>query len=458
MGHQKVAIFWDYENCPVPSGSSGYQVVKNIRNSVQSLGSIKLFKAYLAISEQFQPRSLSVWSELQSSGVSLTDTPHNGRKEVADKMIIVDMLLYAMDNTPPATFVLITGDRDFAYAISVLRLRQYDVVVLSPTHCHSSLTLQATACLDWTRDVLENGGKRPHPFNSPTTLTTLSSTSLDTPLLDRDRFVGEVSLEDYIPLPASPLKASYLAERDLLTARTEPITQPVRRWRRVNSVSSSSSFATCFSNLSQDTGFASSSEESRWSQVEASLSRSKSPTLSSSGIPSNSSPVNQEISICLDEATPVKTSSSPFLHSPTNSPHPLPVSLGHARQALSRTGSPFSTSSAAPGLTEPTSMVSGHSTAEIVVPTRFRALIKILQGYLARDIVRPFRPGVAMEVYIEDKSIYDSLPPDETRTYKFNKYIEMAVNYGIVEVGGSGGDAWISLRPRYHSFSLEEYH
>lgn len=48
-----------------------------------------LFKAYLEVSEQvLSPRSMSLRSELQASGVSLTDCPHNGRKDVADKMIL----------------------------------------------------------------------------------------------------------------------------------------------------------------------------------------------------------------------------------------------------------------------------------------------------------------------------------------------------------------------------------
>ena len=131
--------------------------MKSIRSAIQPFGSIKVFKAYSAISEQPQTRSLSLRSELQASGVSLTDTPHNGRKDVADKMMIVDMLLYAMDNNPPATIVLISGDRDFAYTIGVLRLRQYDVILLSPPNTHPSLTSNATLCLDWNRDVLHSG-------------------------------------------------------------------------------------------------------------------------------------------------------------------------------------------------------------------------------------------------------------------------------------------------------------
>ncbi|KAG5219743.1 NYN domain-containing protein [Salix suchowensis] len=120
-------------------------------------GSVKLFKAYLELSEQaMSPRLLNLRSELQSSGVSLTDCPHNGRKNVADQMIIVDMLTYAIDRPAPATIVLISGDRDFAYAASVLRLRRYSVVVVSlnTRGVHPSLTAQANACLDWNADIM----------------------------------------------------------------------------------------------------------------------------------------------------------------------------------------------------------------------------------------------------------------------------------------------------------------
>lgn len=60
----------------------------NIRSVAQSFGSVKLFKAYLEVSEHVPLSRPILLSELQSSGVSLTDCPHNGRKDVADKMII----------------------------------------------------------------------------------------------------------------------------------------------------------------------------------------------------------------------------------------------------------------------------------------------------------------------------------------------------------------------------------
>jgi hypothetical protein len=76
------------ENCHPSALSPGYDVVNSIRRIGLGYGSIKSFKAYLELSEQYSSKAGTLYSELQSSGVSLTDCPHNGRKDVADKMII----------------------------------------------------------------------------------------------------------------------------------------------------------------------------------------------------------------------------------------------------------------------------------------------------------------------------------------------------------------------------------
>ncbi|KAI1790786.1 NYN domain-containing protein [Ganoderma leucocontextum] len=158
---EHVAIFWDYENCAPPTSTPGYDVVNNIRQVAHEYGSVKLFKAYLELSEQSSSKSIGLRSELQSCGVSLTDCPHNGRKDVADKMMIVDMLTYAIDNPAPATIVLISGDRDFVYAVSVLRLRKYRVVLVAPYCAHASLKSQASAVLNWETDIMGKTTPRP---------------------------------------------------------------------------------------------------------------------------------------------------------------------------------------------------------------------------------------------------------------------------------------------------------
>ena len=65
------------------------------------------------------------------------------------------MLAYAIDNLAPSTIILISGDRDFAYALSTLRLRRYRIVLITLSNAHPSLRVQASLCFDWASDVLE---------------------------------------------------------------------------------------------------------------------------------------------------------------------------------------------------------------------------------------------------------------------------------------------------------------
>ena len=64
------------------------------------------------------------------------------------------MLSYAIDNPAPSTIFLITGDRDFAYALSTLKNRHYRVILVKRPDTHVSLTFQACICFDWFDDVV----------------------------------------------------------------------------------------------------------------------------------------------------------------------------------------------------------------------------------------------------------------------------------------------------------------
>jgi hypothetical protein len=108
---KKVAVFWDYEasnrslfrfriilivdgqNCHPPSNASGYDVVSSIRDQLQSFGDIDSLKAYLQV-QDILPKSMNLRSELQSSGVTLIDCPHNGQKDVVDKMLIGKVIVF----------------------------------------------------------------------------------------------------------------------------------------------------------------------------------------------------------------------------------------------------------------------------------------------------------------------------------------------------------------------------
>lgn len=64
------------------------------------------------------------------------------------------MLTFAMDNPSyknSSTIIILSGDRDYAYTLSILRLRMFRVVVVAPTlpGAHISLKVQASSFYDW---------------------------------------------------------------------------------------------------------------------------------------------------------------------------------------------------------------------------------------------------------------------------------------------------------------------
>ena len=100
---------------------------------------------------------------------------------VSDFASKVDMLAFALDNSPPATVFLITGDRDYAYAMSTLRLRDYKVILITP-NTTACLEAQASAVVDWsvvlTRSRVESNSlsnvRRPYNDLDAKLLTNLS--------------------------------------------------------------------------------------------------------------------------------------------------------------------------------------------------------------------------------------------------------------------------------------------
>ena len=64
------------------------------------------------------------------------------------------MLAHAINNPAPSTTILISGNRDFAYALSILRLRNYRIVLITLSNAYPSLRAQGSICFDWISDVL----------------------------------------------------------------------------------------------------------------------------------------------------------------------------------------------------------------------------------------------------------------------------------------------------------------
>ncbi|KAE8261547.1 hypothetical protein A4X03_0g3157 [Tilletia caries] len=184
------AVFWDVDNCSPPTGMSGRDVALAIRKAIQDLvvpgtsEPIIVFKAYLELSSEnvSSPAQVALRSELQGSGVSLLDTPKSGYKQVADQMMITDLLAFAIDHPAPARIVLISGDRDFAYPIGTLRNRGFLITLITPpAHVAPILEASAQVVLRWRQDVLGiNHDKDGKPYTGTRAVkpgTTLASTT-----------------------------------------------------------------------------------------------------------------------------------------------------------------------------------------------------------------------------------------------------------------------------------------
>ncbi|KIY65038.1 hypothetical protein CYLTODRAFT_76659 [Cylindrobasidium torrendii FP15055 ss-10] len=143
-----VGIFWDIENCSLPTASSVAAVVQNIRREGQTYGAIRLFQAYGDVNRMNPAKRVKI----HASGVTMSDTPHGGGKNVADMTIINDVWNWVFDYEPEeATVVIISGDRDYSPTISKLRHRAFRVVVICPVHgnAHPSLVANASEAIDW---------------------------------------------------------------------------------------------------------------------------------------------------------------------------------------------------------------------------------------------------------------------------------------------------------------------
>lgn len=145
-----VAILWDIENCPVPSDVRPEDVSGNIRMALRVhpviKGAVMMFSAY----GDFNAFPRRLREGCQRTGVKLIDVP-NGRKDAADKAILVDMFLFALDNPPPSSIMLISGDVDFAPALHILGQRGYTVILVIPSGVgvSSALTNAGKFVWDW---------------------------------------------------------------------------------------------------------------------------------------------------------------------------------------------------------------------------------------------------------------------------------------------------------------------
>lgn len=325
-------------------------------------------------------------------------------------------MAHAIDNPAPWTFVLISGDRDFAYAISVLRLRRYQIVLFSPPTAHISLKSQATTCLDWS-NVLQrlkspqmSGQKRGPTSISQSVLPTTpigAAANLQGPSKERDPYLSDDS--DYTSRHSEVDVIEYLRAR--------------RRHHRL-SISSDGSYSTSSESLYDTTTVYSSAKE------ESIRSPRRLPT---SGSGSN-----------VDLNTPSKFTNRQQIRPKPNTPPsvtptlgsvppmaPAPPTRGHIPSVYSPPGATVASPIQPPPPPLPL--------PRLPVPENFQLLVNSLREYRSQGFGRPARSDVARTL---DKHAYIYL---QSKVDKFAEYITLAERDKIVTQGGD----WVALRPEW---------
>ncbi|OWM72366.1 uncharacterized protein LOC116211904 isoform X1 [Punica granatum] len=143
----KTSVWWDIENCQVRRGCDAHAIAQNISSALVKLN----YKGPVSISAYGDTNSIPspVQQALSSTGIALNHVPA-GVKDASDKKILVDMLLWAVDNPAPANYLLISGDRDFSNALHQLRMRRYNILLAQPQKASAPLIAAAKSVWLWT--------------------------------------------------------------------------------------------------------------------------------------------------------------------------------------------------------------------------------------------------------------------------------------------------------------------
>ncbi|XP_076001664.1 meiosis regulator and mRNA stability factor 1 isoform X2 [Genypterus blacodes] len=136
-----VGVFWDIENCSVPSGRSAAAVVQRIRDRFFQGHREAEFICVCDISKE----SKAVIQELNNCQVTVAHINATA-KNAADDKLRQSLRRFAETHTAPATVVLVSSDVNFASELSDLRHRHgFQVILVHGSHTSPAL-LQHAHC------------------------------------------------------------------------------------------------------------------------------------------------------------------------------------------------------------------------------------------------------------------------------------------------------------------------
>ena len=416
------------------------------------------------------------------------------------------MLAYAIDNPAPTTIVLISGDRDFAYALSILRFRHYRIVLITLSNAHQSLRAQASVSFDWFSEILEpleptmsnqptspRRGKMSSPpshdrFYSDSMGHNPSSSPLqqsyDRKSINSVEFMNNFQVEtSYTENLRTPSKHNakhdslppYL-EKQLSASSVTLNNGPEAPPRDVHSVISWHTYPN--GGIQTPLATTASSSESNFASRKT-LTQAR-PSQIPAQMPQDSRLMNTSCRLnFLCENPPLIHEPSPLSHQQGS---PALISDTQCLSSVdrmavdnNRSGSPPAQSPPAnvtakvtaptPSFIPPSSTLSSAIASAIpqlpasplqlnpsatfpIVPDKFKILVQCLKSHRSKGNLCPLRSKVAVEIACNGTTYR------QAGVLKFGQYVAIAERAGIVEVGGSEESAWIGLKAPWYNAPL----
>ncbi|KAJ1274459.1 hypothetical protein BS78_05G063100 [Paspalum vaginatum] len=155
----KVTVWWDLQKCQLPSGFDPRRFGPRVTAALRRAG-IRGPVEITAFGDVTQiPRHQH--EALAGTGIALSHVP-SGK----DSSFMSNLVYWVSQNPPPAHFLLITGDKDFANILHRLRMSNYNVLVSCPDV--GSKMLRSAATFFWPWEALVKGvDLKPKYLNQP---------------------------------------------------------------------------------------------------------------------------------------------------------------------------------------------------------------------------------------------------------------------------------------------------
>ncbi|KZT00629.1 uncharacterized protein LAESUDRAFT_611097, partial [Laetiporus sulphureus 93-53] len=129
-----VALFWDYENIQVPSTPANIRVpiVQRLCQLARRYGTVDVLRLYTGVWSVKSRRSVLLREAMHEEGIEFIRCEHGGCQQVVDTRIMADVDAYTKSSSPPATIIIVAGDKDYIPTVSKLATKGFRVVVVCP--------------------------------------------------------------------------------------------------------------------------------------------------------------------------------------------------------------------------------------------------------------------------------------------------------------------------------------